>query len=89
MKRNIKLTEKELENLKKKFEKLEKANHRLQKEKIEKDEIIKQYMELTDEVVDRLKKETGLAGFFKLGNFRFQLAVQKLNLLHSSASEKE
>lgn len=43
--------------MKKKIETLEKAKNRLEKEKVDKEELLKQAMEVNDELLSKMKKD--------------------------------
>ncbi len=47
----------ELTNLKKKFAQIEKANIKLEADKTEKDKIVRQLMDMTDELTRKMKKD--------------------------------
>ena len=67
LKRVAKNASQEFEGLKKKIEALEKNNLKLEKEKYEKEDLIRQAMEIVDEVIAKSKKDGNNGHVLKSG----------------------
>ena len=60
--------------MKKKVDTLERCKTRLEREKVEKEELLKQVMELNDELMSKIKKEGNNSNLFKNSNFKLSVS---------------
>lgn len=63
--KSMKDSEKSVEKLRNKIFKLERLNCRLDQRIARRDEIMRHFVELTDEIMERIRKENGLGPLFK------------------------